>query len=177
MKRVYSGVVAAALCLSMMGSFTGCGEVKSYKTEHEFSDLNISSSAIKKLFFEDKCSPEKISRKIPDFCIYDDGYGDYEATGNVHITANNEYIANFKMTIHFNADKEFQYWLLDGLSFDEIEEPDKRVFRSPYYLLKDEFGEPEDGGAFSGTWEIDGYVLSSLGGDITYQKSYEDEDD
>lgn len=24
MKRVYSGVVAAGLCLAMMGSFTGC---------------------------------------------------------------------------------------------------------------------------------------------------------
>ena len=36
MKRVYSGVVAAGLCLAMMGSFTGCGEVKVYKTMHEF---------------------------------------------------------------------------------------------------------------------------------------------
>ena len=57
MKRVYSGVVAAGLCLAMMGSFTGCGEVKAYKTEHEFSDTKISS--IKELFFEDKVSPEK----------------------------------------------------------------------------------------------------------------------
>ena len=124
MKRVYSGVVAAGLCLAMMGSFTGCGEVKVYKTMHEFSDLNISSSAIKKLFFEDKCSPEKIGRKISDFCIYE--YEDeYRAIGDIHVTVNDEYIVNSVMSIYFNADKEFEYWELKNFSFDEIWRADK----------------------------------------------------
>ena len=163
MKRVYSGVVAAGLCLSMMGSFTGCGEVKVYKTMHEFSDLNISSSAIKKLLFEDKCSPEKIGRKISDFCIYEDDYefeNGYKAVGDIHITVNNEYIVNGVMNIYFNADKEFEKWELKNFSFDEIEESDKSLFRKPYDFLKDEFGEPTSestsyGDNFTYEWEID----------------------
>lgn len=163
MKRVYSGVVAAGLCLSMMGSFTGCGEVKVYKTMHEFSDLNISSSAIKKLFFEDKCSPEKIGRKISDFCLYEDG-DEYEAIGDIHITVNNEYIVNSVMNIYFNADKEFEYWELKNFSYDEIEESDKSLFRSPYDFLKDEFGEPTSESTSYGDnllyrWETDEYHI------------------
>lgn len=175
MKRVYSGVVAAGLCLAMMGSFTGCGEVKAYKTEHEFSDLNISS--IKKLFFEDKCSPEKIGRKIPDFCLYEDG-DEYEATGNVHIKVNNEYIANFKMTIYFNADKEFECWHLKDFSFDEIQE-DKLFYKNTYYFLKDELGEPIDDddkwGSWDDIWEVDGYILESETSRVIGYKSDEND--
>lgn len=167
MKRVYSGVVAAGLCLSMMGSFTGCGEVKVYKTMHEFSDLNISSFAIKKLFFEDKCSPEKIGRKISDFCIYeyeDEYENGYKAIGDIHITINNEYIVNGVMNIYFNADKEFEYWDLKNFSFDEIEESDKSLFRKPYDFLMDEFGEPTSESTSYGdnldySWETDEYRI------------------
>lgn len=191
MKRVYSGVVAAGLCLAMMGSFTGCGEVKAYKTEHEFSDTKISS--IKELFFEDKVSPEKVGRRFKDFCIYEDTYKDtteYQAIGNVQITfkdvknedINEDYgecILTGKLNIYFNADKEFQEWYLNDVKIYSIDNPDRYILTTTNNILEGELGDPDENSIYSNSksssWKINNYKISVSRSCIYYVE--DDEED
>lgn len=192
MKRVYSGVVAAGLCLSMMGSFTGCGEVKAYKTEHEFSDTKISS--IKELFFEDKVSPEKVGRRFKDFCIYEDTYKDtteYQATGNVQITfkdvknedINEDYgecILTGNLTIYFNADKEFQEWRLEDMRIYSVDDPDRYILTTTNDILEGELGDPDESIIYFNSkefsWKINDYKISVGKTYIVYLADDEEDD-
>ena len=174
MKRVYSGVVAAGLCLAMMGSFTGCGEVKAYKTEHEFSDTKISS--IKELFFEDKVSPEKVGRRFKDFCIYEDTYKDtteYQATGNVQIT--------FKDVKNEDINEDYGECILTGnLRIYSVDDPDRYILTTTNDILEGELGDPDESIIYFNSkefsWKINDYKISVGETYIVYLADDEEDD-
>lgn len=168
-KRVLSGAVLTAICVSMTGALSGCGEkeVTVYKTEHDSGEWEISS--LDELLFEKRTSAVEIAEIIPDFCMYE-GYEhyyndevfeeDYTARVPVSIDGND---SDFIIHLRFNADKEFVEWRNnDGLaqvsSMSELTDSDSAFHKSWqnwYNVLEDRFGEPDDDSDGECRWEID----------------------
>lgn len=171
-KKIFSGIITIAICASMTCVLSGCNlkDVTIYETPHDCGELTVSS--IEDMFFEENSSPEKIARKIPDFCICK-GYYDVveeetieeDYTAFIPQMSINETDFNCEVELHFNADKEFKGWRAEGeLQFfsDECEEE----WKLWYDILEDTFGEPRS------YYEDDKYCSWNIGENIIRLKLY-----
>lgn len=166
-KRVLSGLILSAICVSMTGALSGCGEkeVTVYKTDHDSGEWEISS--MEELLLEENITPEKIAGKINDFCIYEGYYDnnkektieeDYTARVPVSIDGND---SHFVIKLRFNADKEFQEWVNDdgydliGSMSDLEGSSCQKNWDKWYNVLEDTFGEPADTSNGKCRWEIE----------------------